>query len=400
MKQTDYLNYTAQELLKDDFFIFSQLYPSDESIHFWDELKSKDERFAYEMNIAIYLLRSVPFRNKEITPQAKNNLLNRIQDTILSDKKKKHRFSSIYRISIAACIAAICVAGWFYITQHPDEELIATIETIEKPMHPITDIQLIGSDNKELTIDGEDPVIMVDKEGNLSVNSKQIEPGSGKKEMEQKNMRYNQLITPSAKRSTLILSDGTRIWVNANSRIVYPDLFDEDKREILVEGEVYLEVAKDNKRAFYVKTKELSIEVLGTSFNVSAYEDNAGISVVLVSGKVDIKTQDNFHKTLSPNEMLSMKDGKTETKTVNVNNYISWRKGTYTFEREKFSVVLNKLSRYYGKKITWNTEVEKLYCSGSLNLTDDFEQIQKGLEKAVPILFVEEQDRYEVQVKP
>lgn len=400
MKQADYLNYTAQELLQDDFFIFSQLYPSEESIRFWDELKSREERFAHEMDIAINRLRSVPFRNKEITPQAKNDLLNRIQETIRSDKKKKHRFRPIYKISVAACIAAICFAGWFYTTQYHGEDLIAGIETIEKPMHTITDIQIIDSNNNELTIDGEDPVIMLDKEGNLSVNSKQIETDHRKKEKEQKSIRYIQLITPSAKRSSLILSDGTRVWVNANSRVVYPDLFDEDKREILIEGEAYLEVAKDSERTFHVKTRGLSIEVLGTCFNVSAYEDNADISVVLVSGKVDVKTKDKLHKTLSPNEMLSLKDGVAETKTVNVNNYISWRKGTYTFEREKFSIVLNKLSCYYGEKITWNPEVEKLYCSGSLNLTDNFEQIQKGLERAVPILFVKKQDRYEVHVKP
>lgn len=398
MKQIDYLNYTAKELLQDDFFIFSQLYPSEESIRFWDELKSREERFAHEMDVAIYLLRSVPFRNKEITSQAKNDLLNRIQDTIRSDKKKKHRFRPMYKISVAACIAALCFAGWFYTMQYHGEELIAGIETIEKPMHTTTDIQIIDSNNNELTIDGEDPVIMLDKEGNLSVNSKQLETDPAKKE--QKSIRYNQLITPSAKRSSLILSDGTRVWVNANSRVVYPDLFDEDKREILIEGEAYLEVAKESKRTFHVKTKGLSIEVLGTRFNVSAYEDNADISVVLVSGKVDVKTKDKFHKTLSPNEMLSLKDGVAEIKTVNVNNYISWRKGTYTFEREKFSIVLNKLSRYYGEKITWDHEVEKLYCSGSLNLTDDFEQIQKVLEKAVPILFVKKQDRYEVHVKP
>lgn len=400
MKQIDYLNYTSQELLQDDFFIFSQLYPSAESIQFWDELKSREERFAHEMDVAIYLLRSVPFRNKEITSNAKTDLFNRIQDTIRSDKKKKHIFRPIYKISVAACITAICFAGWFYTTQYHSEELIAGIETIEKPMHTITDIQIIDSNNNELIIDGEDPVIMLDEEGNLSVDSKQIETDHRKKEKGQQSTRYIQLITPSAKRSSLILSDGTRVWVNANSWVVYPDLFDEDKREILIEGEAYLEVAKDSKRTFHVKTKGLSIEVLGTCFNVSAYEDNADISVVLVSGKVDVKTKDKFHKTLSPNEMLSLKDGVAETKTVNVNNYISWRKGTYTFEREKFSVVLNKLSRYYGEKITWNHEVEKLYCSGSLNLTDDFEQIQKGLEKAVPILFVNKQDRYEVHVKP
>lgn len=80
------------------------------------------------------------------------------------------------------------------------------------------------------------------------------------------------------------------MYYNSGSHVIYPSDFDKNKREILVEGEVYLEVAKDPKRPFFVKTKDFDVKVLGTTFNVSAYKDDAIASVVLVEGKVEVVT--------------------------------------------------------------------------------------------------------------
>jgi ferric-dicitrate binding protein FerR (iron transport regulator) len=288
--------------------------------------------------------------------------------------------------------------SWFYLTPSPSETRIAAIDFVEKPSRSVTEIQLIDSRNNELIIQGDNPVISLDKDGGLSINSERIEKAQSKAENKSQQPQYNQLITPSGKRSFLILSDGTKIWVNANSRVVYPNIFEKDKREILVEGEAFLKVTPDTERPFYVRTQAFSIKVLGTSFNVSAYEADKDVSVVLVTGKVDIDTKNNLHKTLSPNEMLSFRDGKMETKTVNTDDYVSWIKGSYTFNGEKFSVILNKLSRYYGKAFSWDPEVENLHCSGSLNLKDDIYKLLEGIETAVPVVFIEKENLIEVSL--
>lgn len=83
------------------------------------------------------------------------------------------------------------------------------------------------------------------------------------------------------------------MYINSGSHVIYPSDFDKDKREILVEGEVYLEVAKDPKRPFFVKTKDFDVKVLGTTFNVSAYKDDAIASVVLVEGKVEVDNNES-----------------------------------------------------------------------------------------------------------
>ena len=208
------------------------------------------------------------------------------------------------------------------------------------------------------------------------------------------------MIVPSAKRSFLELADGSKIWVNANTRVVYPITFDNKKREIYVDGEIYIEVFPEEKRPFIVKSKKMDVRVLGTKFNVSTYESNEGASVVLVSGKVNVRTDNQAESLLTPADRLSYEKGTVDIRKVNVENYISWKEGFYTFDNECFSVVLDKLSNYYGKKIRYNSEVETLRCSGSLNLDEDMVKVLTGLESTMPVVFTIEREYISVIVKP
>ena len=91
-------------------------------------------------------------------------------------------------------------------------------------------------------------------------------------------------------RSSLTFSDGTKIWVNSGSKVIYPVSFEKKKREIYVEGEVYLDVTHDTSWPFVVRTQQVDVKVLGTSFNVSAYKDDSNMQVTLVEGKVEVNT--------------------------------------------------------------------------------------------------------------
>lgn len=395
MIKTDYLNYTYRELLEDEFFITSHLYPTEESIAFWEELANEDKVFAHQLETAIQLLKAVPFRNAQLAEDSKDILFSRIKETI---KIKNRRRNVILYISsaIAACIAILFVLN--YLSKPSHDILLTGIESVGKPTLPVTDIQLIDNDNNEMIIDGDDPVITHDQHGSLTINSQKVEKDSEKAVKQE--VTYNQLIVPHGKKTFLTLSDGTSIWVNANSRIVYPNVFG-DNREILVEGEAFLDVAPDNNKPFYVKTRDMQIRVYGTSFNVSAFEEDTEASVVLVTGKVTVDTRNKQHQILLPNQMLSYGNREITTRTVDVNNYISWRKGTYTYNSEEFTVVLKRLSRYYGKEIIWSKAVENLMrCSGSLNLKDDIFDLLEKLEKAVPVTFHQNGEIIEVTVNP
>lgn len=398
MHDKDYTNYSTEQLLEDDFFRESFFNPTVESQLFWEERMRKDEVLAKEILCANTILCSVPYRKRTFSSKDKDLLWMRISQT--SRRKRLFRY---WYSSVAAVAALLLVAGGFYYTDYLAKDNLTAIEKVQKPEYPVETVQLIFSDEKKMNIEEDDSRLQYSKKGELHINTQKVNispESTNTDKQKQDEPVYNQLIVPAAKRSFLELADGSKIWVNANTRVVYPVTFEKKKREIYVDGEIYIEVSPDKKRPFVVKSGKMDIRVLGTKFNVTAYEANQEVSVVLVSGKVNVRTDNRIESVLEPSDRLSYEQGSTEIKKVNVENYISWKDGFYTFDNECFSIVLDKLSNYYGKKIIYNAEVEALRCSGSLNLSDDMVKILTGLESTMPVSFTIEREYISVIVKP
>ncbi len=165
-------------------------------------------------------------------------------------------------------------------------------------------------------------------------------------------LEYQILTTPAQCDYRFTLSDGTRVWINAASSVKFPVVFSNRERVIYADGEVYLEVAKDASRPFYVVTHDLKIKVLGTSFNVNAYPDENFTAVTLCAGKVKVHTE-NAEYDLTPDQQLRLNcnTGAVEIKRVNTNDYISWREGRYIFKGQTLEEVAKVLERWYGVKI-------------------------------------------------
>lgn len=396
MQEKDYTKYSAEQLLEDDFFRESFFTSSVESQAYWEELMHKDETLAKEIMFAQTLLRSIPYRKRDFSSEDKELLWKQINQT----NRKKRTFRYWYS-SVAAAIALLLAVGGYYYAGFYAKDNLAAIENVQRPTHPVETIQLILADEKQVNIEDENSRLQYSKQGELHINTKKVETSQNIAAVNKKHDPvYNQLIVPAAKRSFLELADGSRIWVNANTRVVYPVTFEEKKREIYVDGEIYIEVYPDKECPFIVKSKKMDIRVLGTKFNVSAYETAEDVSVVLVTGKVNVRTENRSESVLEPSDRLTYEKGITDIKKVNVENYISWKDGFYTFDNENFSIVLDKLSNYYGKKITYNSEVGALRCSGSLNLGDDMVKILTGLESTMPVNFTIEREYISVIVKP
>lgn len=138
----------------------------------------------------------------------------------------------------------------------------------------------------------------------------------------------------------------------------------------------------------------MDVQVLGTSFNVMAYETDESASVVLVTGSVQVDTRDDEDFRLEPNRMFSYHKGECDIKDVNVNDYILWKDGLYTYRSEHLSVILDRLSRYYGKKISYESDVADLRCSGKLDMQEDLEVVLDGLSQTAPILYKKVGEEY------
>ena len=383
----DYTKYTTEKLLEDDFFIESNTSPTLDTINFWKG-QIADGLDEQEYQLAVFFLRSIRVKKEQMSNERQDLLWTRIKDSnkILQMQRNRRFRSFIWMVAASVTVLIIFSISYIYtnVNKTPDVEAIAR----EMAVTPeADDIQLVLPD-KQIPISGQESQIEYDAKGTVVVNSEKIADAfQSSSNSSKRSLEFNQLIVPNGKRSTLILEDGTKVWVNAGSRIVYPVAFADKKREIYVNGEVFLEVAPDKNRPFVVKTKEMDVQVLGTSFNVMAYETDESASVVLVTGSVQVDTRDDEDFRLEPNRMFSYHKGECDIKDVNVNDYILWKDGLYTYRSEHLSVILDRLSRYYGKKISYKSDVADLRCSGKLDMQEDLEVVLDGLSQTAPILY-------------
>ena len=390
----DYTKYTTEKLLEDDFFIESNTSPTLDTINFWKGqiVGGLDEQ---EYQLAVFFLRSIRVKKEQMSNERQDLLWTRIKDSnkILQMQRNRRFRSFVWMVAASVTVLIIFSISYIYtnVNKTPDVEAIAR-EMASTP--EAEDIQLVLPD-KQIPISGQESQIEYDAKGTVVVNSEKIADAfQSSANSSKRSLEFNQLIVPNGKRSTLILEDGTKVWVNAGSRIVYPVAFADKKREIYVNGEIFLEVAPDKNRPFVVKTKGMDVQVLGTSFNVMAYETDESASVVLVTGSVQVDTRDDEDFRLEPNRMFSYHNGECDIKDVNVNDYILWKDGLYTYRSEHLSVILDRLSRYYGKKISYKSDVADLRCSGKLDMQEDLEVVLDGLSQTAPILYKKVGEEY------
>lgn len=153
------------------------------------------------------------------------------------------------------------------------------------------------------------------------------------------------VFTPVGGEYKLTLSDGTRVWLNASSCIQFPAVFRSDRREVRVEGEVYFEVSKDSARPFLVRTGDVVVKVLGTSFNVRAYLGEE-YKTTLVEGSVAVGYLGETMKIRPGQQWVLEKDGP-KVHEVKIKSIVSWKNGDFAFEDQVLPEVFNELERWY-----------------------------------------------------
>lgn len=168
------------------------------------------------------------------------------------------------------------------------------------------------------------------------------------------------LSVPRGGEYRLILPDGTRVWLNSASEIRYPPVFGAE-RIVNVSGEVYFEVAKDNRRPFIVEVNDIRIKVLGTAFNVSAYLDDPLISTTLVEGAIRVE-HGNQHSILTPGERANvLQNGDLRVQKADIHRDIAWKNGFFYFEDASIEEIMDRVSRWYDIDVTYeNIPTKKL----------------------------------------
>ena len=169
-------------------------------------------------------------------------------------------------------------------------------------------------------------------------------------------------------KATIELPDGTNVVLNSASQLSYLNNFGENVRRVQLNGEAYFKVAHDEKRAFIVQVGDLEVKVLGTSFNVSAYEDAKDVTVVLLEGKVGVYAQKMSH-IMKPGDKIEYNKAthKITATQVHPNDYIEWTKGNMYFEKESLENIMKTLSRIYDVEIRFDSnKLPNEYFTGTI----------------------------------
>lgn len=200
---------------------------------------------------------------------------------------------------------------------------------------------------------------------------------------------WHTLQVPRGGEYKIVLDDGTEIWLNSASELKYPAHFVGNERRVCLVGEAYFQVARNEAAPFIVETRDLDVKVLGTSFNVSAYEDEENSHATLVEGRVEVNDKINGEKvTLTPGEQALLQGKEMVVREVNTKLYSMWRLDRFTFASEDMEGVIRKLSRWYNVNFFFsNSSMKQKRFTGSLPKYSDISQVLKMIEMTTDIKF-------------
>lgn len=204
--------------------------------------------------------------------------------------------------------------------------------------------------------------------------------------------RLNHLATPRGGEFEITLEDGTKVWLNAESQLSYPDTFRSDERRVILKGEAYFRVARNEEKPFYVESDGQLVRVYGTEFNIRTYEEDAAVYTTLISGSVALQAAGklNAELFLTPGRqaVFDKKEASAFVRTVDTEVVTGWRRGLFVFEEQNLGQIMAALARWYNfdYEFTDNVLSETVFM-GSVPRYGDFNEVLEILEKSGGVKF-------------
>lgn len=306
----NYHKHTVEDFAQDTFFQKWVKNPDEECEEFWSDWLNKNSARIFEVNEAVEMVRSLRFVEADLDEGKVEALWNSISKDIKHETNGRNflvsKKSSSFLLKIAAALIPLCIIGYVYLQEgyFANEEKVAQATNIKK-------------DN------------------------------------------------PNGKKSQFTLPDGTRVFLNANSKLVYSSLFnDEIIRKVKLKGEAFFMVKKDSLRPFIIESGDLQVQVLGTSFNVRAFQDEEQITVAVEEGKVRLQNKTNaddgksivlYHHDMGIFEKESQELSKEK---VVGNEVFDWRNGIIHFHQADFKKIQKTLEQWYGVSFVINGKID------------------------------------------
>ena len=312
----------------------------------------------------------------------KNSDAEQAFDKFLKARTQRSKRRILYRVLSGAATIAICLGLWTLVQlqkQKTQPLQVAATEQLATDMLENKPVLTLG-DGTQMNVWGDNLHFKETEKGQKIMLGDSL---LSQRDDSTTTENYNTLEVPALCDFNFTLSDGTKVWMNAASTLKYPTKFAADSRTIFASGEIYLEVAKDAKRPFYVAIDGITIKVLGTSFNIRAYENENDTKVTLIEGKIAAQTNDKEY-TLTPGKQL--KRGKTVggvgIRTVDPTEIIAWTKGYYVFKKSRLQDVATTLQNWYGVTIMMTSEISSTTTyTGVVNKKESLDVFLRRLEE-------------------
>lgn len=317
--------------------------------------------------------------NEQLSDSEKEALWATVQQGTSEATGKRVVRIPIFRIAATVSLLLLAGAGLYFYGTRSDTSMQLAAERAAVPASA-TSTQLILSDQQTISLSSDDSEITYQENGTrIRLDSASVIDQS----FTGLATAYNTLVVPYGKRSTLTLHDGTKVWLNSGSKLVYPARFSDQHREVYLDGEAYFSVRHNVSKPFYVQTRTLGIEVLGTEFDVSAYSDDAESYAVLARGSIELTANKEalfgkIKKKLVPGTRALYNAAAAEVRVapVRVEEYTAWKDGYLILSRVPLNEILKKLGRYYRVElaIESNNAGQETF-SGKLDLQEDITHV-------------------------
>jgi ferric-dicitrate binding protein FerR (iron transport regulator) len=308
---------------------------------------------------------------------------------------QEHSKNRIFKIrvwqSAAAAILILLTAGIYYYQNSPEPVIVKT----ETPRFK-NDVAP-GNNKAILTLDDGSKIDLDDAKTGILASESNIDikkTGDGQLEytagaQNVKTVKYNILSTPMGGEYQLVLPDGSKVWLNSGSTLRFPTAFIGSERIVELKGEAYFDIAKNPKMPFLVRTNNaMDIKVLGTQFNVMAYDDEKNINTTLVEGSVEVlKGSEKTNLKPGQEAILNRGSGNIKVAQADLEQAIAWKNGYFIFYNENIESIMRKVSRWYNVDIVYQGNLNNKDFVGTISRNKNVSELLKMLELTGAIHF-------------
>lgn len=282
-----------------------------------------------------------------------------------------------------AAVAAVAIGigvGVYYTVVHKSEKRVETVSIPE----PVEDVKSPQTNRATITMaDGSNVYLGSAVNGMLAVQGNtrliRLDDSQIAYQGSAEELIYNTLTNPrGSKVINMTLSDGSQIWLNAGSSITYPVAFIGNERDVSVTGEAYFEVAHDRAKPFIVSKGDLQVQVLGTRFNINAYDDESDTRVTLLQGSVKVKEGEK-EGLLQPGQQAQVRSGIKIISTIDEEKVMAWKNGLFIFDRADIRDVMRQLARWYDLDVQYADDIPGGTFKGAISKDLSLTQVLNGL---------------------